>query len=165
MSVLYLIATPLPFFGLNTAPNIGSNAAHFYGITSIDVFNKTDLKMAENWFVLESADFKEPVPLFTDEGTRLFMHKSDRIYFGYTLRFRRGIIGTNECQFEPWKEKITYLSKVYLHLKSADHGLYTFTYKQMFLALPNWDYLVKNIYIMNKSVNRCTVKYTVNLKE
>jgi len=162
LTIFYLAAIPLPYLNIHTEKNIGSNAAHFYGIAPINVFNKTDLKMAENWFVLDSIDFNERVPLFTDKGTRLLMHKSDRIYFGYTLRFRRGVIGTNNCQFEQWKEKIDYLSNIYLHLRGVNTGSYSFTFKQLYQPLPDWDLIIENKYLINQVSSKCTVKYSVN---
>lgn len=167
LTVFYFLVLPHGFIVPNPSPFLvaGGNAAHFYGITPIDVFNKTDLGMAENWFVLESLDFKEPVPLFTNEGTRLSMHKSDRIIFGHTVRFRRGVIGTENCQFETWKEKLTYVTKVYLHMKDAVPGTYSFTYQQIYQPLPDWDALLENKYLINPITNKCIVEYTVNYTE
>ena len=105
--------------------------------------------MAENWFVLESLYFEEPVPVFTNEGTRLLMHKSDRILFGDTVRFRRGVIGTENCQFEIWKEKLIYITKAYLHMKDAVPRTYSFIYKHPHQALPDEDALLENKYLIN----------------
>ncbi|MBA3580922.1 MAG: DUF393 domain-containing protein [Gammaproteobacteria bacterium] len=162
LTVFYFLTIPMPYLGFNSQANARGEAAHYYGIAPINVFNHTDLRMAENWFTLVSLDFKERVPLFTDEGSRLNMHKSDRIYFGHTLQFRRATIGSDICQFEIWEDKITYLSKVYLSAKQAKSGLYTFKYTQKFQALPDWELLVKNKYLKTSTVDRCTVIYLVD---
>lgn len=129
--LFYFAAVPAPYVGWPGIPNLGARAAHIYGITPIDVFNKTDLRMAENWFVLSSIDFDEPLPVLAEDGSRLSMHKSDRIYFGHTLRFRRSVIGSDGCQFESWRPMFEYLSKIYLQQRKADEGYYGFAYRQL----------------------------------
>ena len=58
--------------------------ASLFGIQHIDVFNKTDLKMSENWFTLEILNKKnneEMIPFYNVDGSRGAYHKS----IGYTL--------------------------------------------------------------------------------
>lgn len=162
LTICYFAVVPVESIGIRAEPNIASKAARYYGIAPINVFNKTDLKMAENWFVLDSNDFNERVPVFTDEGSRLRMHQSDRVIFGNTGLFRRGVIGSESCSFEAWQKNVIYLSKVYLHLKNANFGTYFFTYKQFHQPLPDWDSLENNIYKKNDSQIRCVTQYTVD---
>lgn len=160
--VFYFACVPMLYLGINREKNIGSLASRYYGIAPIDVFNKTDLRMAENWFTLFNHDFNELVPLFTNEGSRLMFHKSDRVIFGHTGPYRRGVIGLETCSFDTWNARIVYLSKIYLSLKHAKPGTYTFTYKQMHQPLPDWDSLLKNIYKKNDTTVRCTADFSVS---
>jgi hypothetical protein len=62
-----------------------------------DVFNATDLKTGEQWYVIYrmagESDDPQLVPVFTEEGRRLYYNLSDVIYYGNTLRWRRRSIG------------------------------------------------------------------------
>ncbi|HEY8270762.1 MAG TPA: DUF393 domain-containing protein [Pseudobdellovibrionaceae bacterium] len=158
----YLVAIPAPYIGIEGSPNVVQKAAHYYGITPINVFNSGDLRMAENWFTLNSIDNKELVPLFTEFGSRLDMHISDRVYFGNTLRFRRGVIGDNQCAFEKMRPSIEYLSKVYLHLKSAPSGEYTFKYDQYYQALPADEELFRGKYRVQPKEVKCNTLFKVS---
>lgn len=101
-AVGYVLAIPAPNIGWTGIPNKLAPFAHIYGVTPINVFNKTDLRMTENWFTLERED-GTLVPLFRTDGSREKYHGSDRVYFGGTLSIRRLAIDRNDCVFEePW---------------------------------------------------------------
>ena len=159
--LFYFASVPAPYVGWTGTPNLGARAAHIYGITPINVFNKTDLRMAENWFVLKSVDFTEPVPLFAETGARLPMHGSDRIYFGQTLRFRRAVIGSEKCQFEQWKPMVEYLSRIYLQQRRAPAGTYAFTYRQLFQPLVSAAEIGRNHFAPTAPKALCELSYTV----
>lgn len=156
---IYFASIPAPYLGISGTRSTAVNAASFYGITPIDVFNKTDLRMSENWFTLMNTDSNTHLPIFTDEGSRLKYHKSDRIYFGHTLRFRRGEIDHKDCAFERRRQSIEYLSRVWLHQSSFNAGNYHFVYTQYHQPLPDYDLLLGNDYIPKKSVIRCVKEY------
>ncbi len=159
--LFYFASVPAPYAGRAGISNVGAEAAHIYGITPIDVFNKTDLRMAENWFVLKSVDFGEAVPVFAADGSRLQMHESDRIYFGHTLRFRRAVIGTDGCQFEQWRPMIEYLSRIYLQQRHASAGNYAFTYQQLNQPLVTDSDIARNHFAPISVRSRCETSYTV----
>ncbi|WP_157694168.1 DCC1-like thiol-disulfide oxidoreductase family protein [Hydrogenophaga crassostreae] len=159
--LFYFAAIPAPHLGWNGISNLGARAAQIYGITPIDVFNKTDLRMAENWFVLDSIDFEERVPVFESDGSRLSMHASDRIYFGHTLRFRRQVIGDEVCQFQAWQPMLQYLSRVYLQQRSAAPGEYHFSYTQFHQPLVNAKDIAQNQFKQVSSRSLCELDYSV----
>lgn len=158
---LFLAATPLPYLGWTPTRHIGAQAAHLYGIPPINVFNKTDLRMAENWFVIRSLDFDERLPIFAEDGSRLSMHKSDRVYFGHTLRIRRRAIG-KACQFELRKPMIDYLTQIYLQQRKASSGDYTFHYKQYNQPLASSEEIKKNQFIPAETRLFCESTYTLS---
>ena len=163
LTILYLVMVPAPYLnGYKGFSNLGGKAAHIYGITPINVFNMTDLRMAENWFVLKSDDFDQTVPLLSEDGSRLQMHKSDRIYFGHTLKFRRAAIGKEGCHYEDKKKIIDYISKIYLQSMHADPGFYNFSYSQLHQPLVSTEDLEVNLYPPKKKpVIFCDLKYKV----
>jgi predicted DCC family thiol-disulfide oxidoreductase YuxK len=158
----YLVALPVPYKGIIRSTTLGSRAAHYYGIAPINVFNSVDLRMAENWYTLNSADYNQLVPLFTNSGSRLAMHKSDRVYFGNTLRFRRGTIDKDGCAFETYRSSMEYLSKIYLHQKKSATGSYKFRYVQYYQPLPDTEDIIRGKYIEHKTTIRCTLDFEVN---
>jgi len=162
LATCYLISLPAPYIGMTGSDNIASRAAHYYGITPINVFNKMDLKMAENWFTLRNANTNELVPVFTEAGTRLSMHKSDRVYFGNTVIFRRATIEKNDCGFETHKSSMEYLSKIYLHQKRFPAGVYKFHYTQYYQPLPDSEGIVNGQYIEQGTTIRCVVDFNVS---
>ena len=60
------------------------------------------------------------------------MHRWDRIYFGYTLAFRRNAIGKKGCLFDRYKSSIEYLAQA-AKSKNAD----TITFVQYHQPLPD----------------------------
>jgi predicted DCC family thiol-disulfide oxidoreductase YuxK len=159
----YFVATPAPYLGWYGKENLGYRAAHIFGITPIDVFNKDDLRMAENWFTLYSDDFRELVPVLAEDGSRLSMHDSDRMYFGYTLSFRRRAIGSEGCIFKRNFEDVArHVARVFLHSMDASAGIYTFTYRQYFKKLPDLKKLKAGQYQLERPRLRCEVQFTVD---
>lgn len=66
----------------------------FYsGLVAPNVFNREDLSMGDRWPVIERLDgpHRGLVPLNGAEGERLSYHRSDLLYFGNSLRWRRGM--------------------------------------------------------------------------
>lgn len=160
LACCYLIAMPAPYLGKAGFANAANQAAHIYGIAPINVFNRTDLRMAENWFTLTSVDYRELLPLLTKSGKRMDMHNSDRVYFGNTLKFRRSAIGRNGCVSE--LARLEYLANVYLARKSAQDGVYYFIYDQYYQPLPDTDELMRGHYKKSKIEKKCSLKYRVD---
>lgn len=157
----YFASVPAQHLGWSGIPNVVADAAHIYGITPIDVFNKTDLRMAENWFVLRSMEFNENLPVFAEDGSRLPLHVSDRIYFGHTLRFRRGVIGMDGCHFLTWKPTMEYISRAYLQRHDAPAGTYRFTYRQYHSDLASAKNIVRNKFLPSAVSTPCELEFGV----
>lgn len=71
----------------------------FYsGLVAPNVFNRADLSMGDRWPVIERLDgpHRGPVPLNGPEGERLSYHRSDLLYFGNSLLWRRGMIDVGD---------------------------------------------------------------------
>ena len=134
---VYLPSIPSPELNWHGFHHPWLRAPHFYGIAPINVFNQQDLQMSENWFVLESTNQSELVPVLNYDGTRLSMHISDRIYFGGTLTYRRAAIDDKRCHFNDIKEMVERLSKIYLERKNISNGEYRFVYRQFYQQNPN----------------------------
>lgn len=123
VAAAYIVAIPLPNIWLTPVPLIEriremsadpAATAQIYGITPINVFNHTDLRMAENWFTISSLEpggREKLVPVLSPEGERLSAHRSDRVYFGNTVRYRRAVIGAEGCSFDAYRTMIAYLSE------------------------------------------------------
>ena len=134
LGFFYFLAIPAPYVGHAGWRSKLGNDAHVYGITPIDVFNRTDLRMMENWFTLHALDGDTAtlVPIFNENGQRLAYHRSDRIYFGITLVWRRIAIGSNGCLFEKSRPIVKYLTEVDLHRRGQPPGEYRFRFTQYF---------------------------------
>jgi predicted DCC family thiol-disulfide oxidoreductase YuxK len=139
LALTYLVMLPAPSAGWTGLPLpeparevllVGATAAHQYGITPIDVFNRTDLRMEENWYTLSitpEAGDEALLPIFSETGGRLTMHSSDRIYVGNTLPWRRAMIGSEGCQLDPYREQIENVAAYHLARSAPDS---VFTYRQ-----------------------------------
>lgn len=165
LSLAYFVSIPAPYVGWSGIPNLGARAAHIYGITPINVFNQTDLRMAETWFVLKSIDFSEIVPVFAEDGSRLSMHASDRVYFGHTLAFRRKAISLKNCQIENEKHMLEYLSRIYLQSRHAPSGSYHFSYKQLYQPLVAQTDIANNYFPLVMPTQICLRSFTVTYLE
>ncbi len=62
-------------------------AHHIIGLTPIDVFNKRDLELSYHHFTASKSG--ELMPYTTALGMRDSWHRSDKVYFGNSLRWRR----------------------------------------------------------------------------
>ena len=166
LGAMYLISIPAPFAGwqgvplppvMETVTRAGATAAHLYGITPIDVFNRTDLRMAEHWFTLsvENEDGKEELlPIFSEAGYRLGMHHSDRVYFGNTLQMRRAMIGGEGCRLEDFRGQVSQLAEY--HRAAARNG--SFVYRQYLQPLADDNSLLSGAYVPSKTQLICTVR-------
>lgn len=160
----YFLAIPSPYLGHEGWKNRLAQSAHIYGITPIDVFNKSDLKMAENWFTLsvKTGAGERLLPILQSDGSRLAYHASDRIYFGNTLKFRRDYIDKNGCFFESERQRMNYLVSVALRKSDMDDsaGL-SFVYRQYYQSLPDDGLIAANLFVPQSTVLRCEVVFTV----
>jgi hypothetical protein len=71
----------------------------FYsGLVAPNVFNREDLSMGDRWPVIERLDGPDRglVPLNGPEGERLSYHRSDLLYFGNSLVWRRAMIDVQD---------------------------------------------------------------------
>lgn len=169
LGIMYLVSIPAPFAGwqgvplppaLKSVTTSGATAAHLYGITPIDVFNRTDLRMAEHWFTLsvENGSGNEVLlPIFTEKGYRLGMHASDRVYFGNTLQMRRAMIGGEGCRFEDFRGQISRLAEY--HLPSARGG--SFVYRQFLQPLADDSRLLSGAFVPSKTELVCTERFKI----
>ncbi|WP_159947169.1 DCC1-like thiol-disulfide oxidoreductase family protein [Rhizobium sp. 18065] len=144
LAIAYVVTIPTPYLFMTAPQPVQSvlgfakplaNAAHIYGITPINVFNRTDLAMAENWFTISAiaADGSERLlPILNEKGQRLEAHRSDRIYFGNTLKFRRAVIGTDKCEYLNYQKMMTYL----VASVSDEQGSYLYRQYHQPLASP-----------------------------
>ncbi|MBY5439675.1 thiol-disulfide oxidoreductase DCC family protein [Rhizobium leguminosarum] len=161
----FAISLPLPYLVKNpptvlrkiqrsvAAP---TNAAGIYGVGPIDVFNSTDLRMAENWFTLSKKTkdgFEQLLPIFSEDGKRLAAHRSDRVYFGNTVAFRRGVIGKEGCQFEAFRQQVSYLGE-----NEHSNGE-TLIYRQYVEPLPSVDLLLRGQYMASERRLVCEVTF------
>ncbi len=162
LAFCYMIATPLPYLGVLAQGNAGARAAAYYGIAPINVFNRDDLRIAENWFTLRDVKNDRLMPILTKEGVRLGLHRSDRVYFGHTLMFRRLSIGTEGCLFNNWQPMLTYLSKVSLYRMGAPAGIYQIEYVQYHQSLPDEEKVLNGEYVVEPITSPCTKTFEVN---
>lgn len=163
IGIIYFVSIPAPYLGVPGIKNAVVKSSELYGITPINVFNITDIRMAENWFTIDSQDFKQRLPIFTEGGERLHYHKSDRIYFGHTVKFRRKEISQEDCAYERHNEHIKYLAKVWLNQIGAESGRYRFLYTQYFKPLPDINALLENQYIPTEKIVRCQNEFNVSV--
>ena len=167
--IVYLFAMPAPYLGWPGFKLTVAKQAHNFGIAPINVFNRKDLAMSENWFTLQFIDHKgrkKLVPLLDKEGQRLRWHRSDRLYFGTTLRYRRFFIDKPGCfvegQLPLWFEKnLSRYAGLYLSRQRAAPGTYEFVYKQYHEKLAKAEDIAKrNVYKRSKTRVRCTKTLT-----
>jgi predicted DCC family thiol-disulfide oxidoreductase YuxK len=164
LSVFYLVAIPAPYIGFPGWQNPLADTARIYGLGPINVFNATDLGMAENWFTLSllTGDHESLMPILAEDGSRLSYHASDRVYFGETLPWRRRHIGQPGCFFDQDQDQMRYLASIYLSKQELPRGEYRVRYRQYFQALPDSGQVARNRYVRQPSEVRCTVDFTVH---
>lgn len=107
------------------------------GIAPIDVFNYKDLNMSRNWRVIHSCDpnFEncDMVPMTGFDGERLSIHNSDTLYFGGTLRWRRGNLEEKKlCDYGSSTfsstKYIDQILQVYMRKNKMETGSFTIDY-------------------------------------
>ena len=67
-------------------------SSHILSFAPIYVFNWDDINMTFNYFTIKGIDEKSNIKLLpyqNEQGQRLEWHKSDRVYFGNSLKYRR----------------------------------------------------------------------------
>lgn len=160
LGTVFAFSMPMRYIGIAGSSSLMTNAAHLYGITTIDVFNNQDLLTMENWFTITDATSNQLLPIFDSDGSRLEYHKSDRIYFGHTVNFRRREIDQPDCAFVRHEKKMRYLTEVWM-FKSGFTGSHNFIYTQYHQSAPSALLLEMNVYEPNPTEVRCSVEYTV----
>ncbi|CAM4078054.1 hypothetical protein MB901379_02157 [Mycobacterium basiliense] len=163
LGVFFLVAIPAPFLGHQGRPNPLAEGAHIYGMAPINVFNETDLRMAENWFTLSllSDAHETLLPILAEDGSRLGYHASDRVYFGKTLQWRRRHIGQSGCFFPQDENEMRYLTSIYLRKQDLPPGSYRVRYRQYFEPLPTSGLITHNRYQRQPRQLRCTDDFSV----
>lgn len=107
-----------------------------FGISQIDVFNLSDLAMSTHWRTIEycpQGGACTLVPLTGREGERLAYHKSDSLYFGGTLRWRRmHVLDKDVCDYggETFfqTEYLDQIARLYLRKNDLKAGDFKLTY-------------------------------------
>lgn len=161
LAVAYTLAMPAPYLGKKGDKESRlAVAAHVYGIAPINVFNATDLHMVDNWFTLTDVVSGTVVPIFAPDGSRLSMHASDRLYFGNTIKFRRGEIGQTDCAFERREKSMRYLARVWLATTDLA-GPRMIHYTQYHQPHPDQKLLTQNIYRESPVEIRCEVDFEI----
>ena len=167
LCLFYLLALPAPYLGwpgisyTGGIPNVISafaRAANVYGVTPINVFNVWDLRSTENWFTISavgSNGTKTLLPIFAEDGSRLAMHKSDRVYFGHTLIFRRSMIGRTGCAFDTYKALLRYL----VEKTQSAAPTSSFIYHQYFQPLPETAGLLAGSFATVPARQVCEVQF------
>ncbi len=159
LGIVYSVTAPVLFLGhkgYNNHPL--AQAARVYGEPHIDVFNRVDLKMMDNWFTLTDVETNTLIPILAKDGSRLALHRSGRVY-GNTLRFRRREIDQTDCGFTRREIFIRYITQVWMHntgLKGTREILFT----QYHQPHPNQSLVAQNIYTKNPVEVRCEVTFT-----
>jgi predicted DCC family thiol-disulfide oxidoreductase YuxK len=163
LSVFYLAAIPAPYVGHAGWHNPLADGAQIYGIAPINVFNATDLHLAENWFTLSllEGDRETLLPILAADGSRLAYHASDRVYFGKTLQWRRRHISQPGCFFDEDQDLMNYLVSIYLRKQGLPKGEYRVRYRQYFEPLADSAQLMRNEYVRQPRELRCTVDFSV----
>jgi hypothetical protein len=77
------------------------NSVFLYtGLVAPNVFNRQDLSMGDRWPVIErrEGDRWRLIPFNGTAGERLSYHEGDLLYFGNSLRWRRGMITVTDLE-------------------------------------------------------------------
>lgn len=164
LSMVYLMSSPLPVTGPLFPKNPVFYAAHFYGIAPIHVFDEDDLRMENVYFTLkrlEDNGQQTLVPIHDQQGNRLEWHRSDRVYFGKTLRFRRNA-KFKECNFKKFKPILENLARISLEKDAVETPGVTFQYTQFFKKTVSTDQLLNYGYQYFEPTIICEQLYEVN---
>ncbi|MBR0875093.1 DUF393 domain-containing protein [Bradyrhizobium tropiciagri] len=124
------------------ATSVIYGAAFNYGLVPINVFNKQDLAMENNFATIEAHRADAPgeeflLPYLDKNGRRLAWNRSDRFYFGNSVLLRRSMIAyRNYCFLDP--DRHLDIFRPLLKLASAQG--YVAPYKVTYYSIPRWDY-------------------------
>ncbi len=157
---LYDAIGPAGVGALNTAAHM----AHVVGVAPIDVFNQTDLKMAEHWFAIhDTTDGRnDPFPVFDALGGRRHWHHSDRIYYGHTLRWRRRYNAYDEaCHELPEYEDPIFLDFIDLY-RVTHPDARTFRVDFLYRPLPPWPVVQDNRWTFVEPRVVCSITYDLD---
>jgi hypothetical protein len=163
LGVFFLAALPAPSLGYQGLHNPLAETARIYGIGPINVFNATDLRLAENWFTLSllTGDRESLIPILAEDGSRLEYHASDRVYFGHTAQWRRRHIDQTGCFFDKDQDEMRYLVSIYLNRQELPPGEYQVRYRQYFEPLADPAQITRNEYKRQPRELRCTIDFSV----
>lgn len=159
LGIVYFVTAPVLVVGhkgYNSHPL--AQAAQVYGDTHIDVFNHDDLKLMDNWFTLTDVETNTLIPILAQDGSRLALHRSDRVY-GNMLRFRRFEIYETGCGFIRWEKSIRYITQVWMY-DTGNVGKRKILYTQYYRPHPNHALVSQNIYKKDPLELRCEVTFT-----
>ena len=123
------------FTGHRLPARYESTVLFYAGLVAPNVFNREDLTMGDRWVVIERLDepFAGVIPFNGSEGERLAYHRSDLLYFGNSLPWRRAMIDVPdlEAYHQPGGGGHAYARLVaqydYRRTGSVGPGLYRFT--------------------------------------
>jgi hypothetical protein len=124
------------------------------------VFNAADLKLSENWFTIQSSKNGGPlklVPLLSENGRRMSMLASDRIYYGRVLPWRRAMIGRADCSFNEYKGMIMEIAAMFSS-RNSDTAV-EFIYTQYHQDNPSETAMLANKFVIEKPVVVCQIKF------
>lgn len=167
LALFYTITIPAPFLGWSGVHFPAQfevtklrllGAAHIYGMAPINVFNRTDLKLSEKWYTISALtpdQGEKLLPIFSEDGARLSMHRSDRVYFGNTLRFVRGAIDSEGCLFDKYRSSIEYLASGY-RSSNSDTPL---VFRQYYRPLAEDDAILAGSYSRPLKSVTCTIRF------
>lgn len=158
---VYLYFMPIPYLKIDKPYNEYARSAHLYGITRINVFNKTDLLMSENFYNLYDLTTDTLVPIFDAEGKRLEFHDSDRVYVSNSLRFARSSIGKDKCMYSNFEKSIKYLASVYLTVNEMFDIKHDFEFIQYRKRVPDIERVKNNIFEVNEIQEVCRVRFSL----
>ena len=117
--------------------------------------------MANHWFVLLDAN-GDLLPVFNLDGSRGDIHRSDRIYFGHTIVYRREAIGTEGCIFNQHEKKIIYLAEIAQNSIGQTSNLMPVQYIQFYQPSSDFKLLRDlNIFQENNAVVICKKTFTI----
>ncbi len=135
----FLLFTAIFILVLPTSPLHGSIdrriliSAHIISLSPIDVFNSEDRGMSYHFYTVTQLGHnnKKIIPFVDTNGSRLKWHKSDRVYFGNSLKWRR--LKNNQPLLPPTDRDIKYFCEVvawseyYSHIPNATYQLDFYT--------------------------------------
>ena len=113
-----------------------------FGLVPINVFNKQDIAMENNFVTIEGHRADAPneevlLPYLDRNGRRLPWNRSDRFYFGSSLQLRRSMVDYRNYCFLNTDRHMSIFRPV---LKLASVKGYVAPYKITYYSFPDWDY-------------------------